>query len=149
MIEKRRICDEKSGVSCDIMHTVATEITHEFLLYYKEESKSMSITKSASVGDRIKALRESRGLSQKDMSDEFVITGRSTLANYELGLRDIPVSILLLYSQKFNVSTDWILQGEISSGNSERDELVRAYSSINNEVVKKAVLRQIEGLECF
>ena len=109
----------------------------------------MNLAAGATVGDRIKALRESRGLSQKDMSDEFVITGRSTLANYELGLRDIPVSILLLYSQKFNVSTDWILQGEISSGNSERDELVRAYSSINNEVVKKAVLRQIEGLECF
>ncbi len=44
----------------------------------------MSMTGTATVGDRLKALRESRGLSQKDVSEEFVITGRSTLANYEL-----------------------------------------------------------------
>lgn len=109
----------------------------------------MSITKSASVGDRLKALRESRGLSQKEMSDEFVITGRSTLANYELGIRDVPIKILLLYSKKFNVTTDWILKGETSSGDSGIDELVRAYSSINNDVVKRAVIKQIEGLESF
>lgn len=109
----------------------------------------MNLAAGATVGDRLKALRESRGLSQKDVSEEFVITGRSTLSNYELGLRDVPVSILLLYSKKFNVSTDWILKGDTSSGNSEIDELVRVYSSINNEVVKKAVIRQIEGLKSF
>ncbi len=75
----------------------------------------MSMAAGATVGDRLKALRESRGLSQQDMSDEFVLTGRSTLANYELGLRDIPVKVLLLYSKKFNVTTDWILKGETNS----------------------------------
>ncbi|WP_022769947.1 helix-turn-helix domain-containing protein [Butyrivibrio sp. NC2007] len=109
----------------------------------------MDFDLGAAVGARLKELRESRGLSQKDVSNEFVITGRSTLANYELGIRDVPIKILVLYSTKFNVSTDWILKGETSSGNSEIDELVRAYSSINNEVVKKAVIRQIEGLENF
>lgn len=109
----------------------------------------MSMTVAADVGDRLRALRERRGLSQKDVSEEFVITGRSTLANYELGLRDVPIKVLLLYSKKFNVTTDWILKGEESSGNSEIDELVRAYSSIGNAVVKKAVIRQIEGLENF
>ncbi len=109
----------------------------------------MDFDLGAAVGARLKELRESRGLSQKDVSNEFVITGRSTLANYELGIRDVPIKILVLYSKKFNVSTDWILKGETSSGNSEIDELVRAYSSINNEVVKKAVIRQIEGLESF
>ena len=109
----------------------------------------MEFDLGAAVGARLKELRESRGLSQKDVSNEFVITGRSTLANYELGIRDVPIKILVLYSKKFNVSTDWILKGETSSGNSEIDKLVRAYSSINNEVVKKAVIRQIEGLESF
>lgn len=109
----------------------------------------MDFDLGAAVGARLKELRESRGLSQKDVSNEFVITGRSTLANYELGIRDVPIKILVLYSKKFNVSTDWILKGETSSGNREIDELVRAYSSINNEVVKKAVIRQIEGLESF
>ena len=109
----------------------------------------MDFDLGAAVGARLKELRESRGLSQKDVSNEFVITGRSTLANYELGIRDVPIKILVLYSKKFNVSTDWILKGETSSGNSEIDELVRAYSSIKNEVVKKAVIRQIEGLESF
>ena len=109
----------------------------------------MDFDLGAAVGARLKELRESRGLSQKDVSNEFIITGRSTLANYELGIRDVPIKILVLYSKKFNVSTDWILKGETSSGNREIDELVRAYSSINNEVVKKAVIRQIEGLESF
>lgn len=109
----------------------------------------MDFDLGAAVGARLKELRESRGLSQKDVSNEFVITGRSTLANYELGIRDVPIKILVLYSKKFNVSTDWILKGETSFCNSEIDELVRAYSSINNEVVKKAVIRQIEGLESF
>ncbi|MBO6241950.1 MAG: helix-turn-helix transcriptional regulator [Butyrivibrio sp.] len=109
----------------------------------------MIMATGATVGDRIRALRESRGLSQQDMSEEFLLNGRSTLANYELGLRDIPVKVLLLYSEKFNVTTDWILKGDTSSGNNEIDELVRAYSSINNSVVKQAVIQQIRGLEDF
>lgn len=67
----------------------------------------------AEVGERIVALREARGLSQKDLSDELAKIGltvrRETVTQWENGTRDLKTEYLARLSQFFNVTTDYLL----------------------------------------
>ena len=67
------------------------------------------------VGRRIKSLREKSQLTQKDLGLEFGIK-KSLVCMYESEERYLPVDILLKYSEKFGVSTDWILKGTDAEG---------------------------------
>ena len=65
-----------------------------------------------SVGSRIKYLREKNGLSQDEMAKAFYLSGGSSvICKYEQGKRDLPLDVVVAYSKKFGVSTDWILKG--------------------------------------
>ena len=67
----------------------------------------------AEVGERIAVLRESRGLSQKGLSDELaklgLIVRRETITQWENGTRDLKTAYLAKLSQFFNVTTDYLL----------------------------------------
>lgn len=67
----------------------------------------------AKVGERIAVLRESRGLSQKGLSDELAKNGlvvrRETITQWENGTRDLKTEYLAKLSQFFNVTTDYLL----------------------------------------
>ena len=65
------------------------------------------------VGERITVLREARGLSQRDLSDELAKLGlvvrRETITQWENGTRDLKTEYLAKLSEFFGVSTDWLL----------------------------------------
>lgn len=57
---------------------------------------------------RIRDLREDSDLKQREMA-EILHCSQQAYANYELGQRDIPTSILIALARHFNTSTDYIL----------------------------------------
>ena len=65
------------------------------------------------VGERITVLREARGLSQRDLSDELAKLGlvvrRETITQWENGTRDLKTEYLAKLSEFFGVSADWLL----------------------------------------
>ena len=60
------------------------------------------------INRRIKELRLSNGLTQKDLSDYLGLTPKM-ISFYELGQRVPPTDIILKLAEKFHVSTDYLL----------------------------------------
>ena len=58
--------------------------------------------------ERIRALREDRDLSQKQLSQALPCS-QQVYSNYELGQRDIPTAILIALADFYDTSTDYIL----------------------------------------
>ena len=58
--------------------------------------------------ERIRALREDRDLSQKQLS-QALHCSQQVYSNYALGQRDIPTAILIALADFYGTSTDYIL----------------------------------------
>lgn len=63
------------------------------------------------VAKKIKNLRKSKKLSQKEMAELMEIS-RSAYAKIENGLNEVLSKHIVKISEIFNVSTDWLLKGE-------------------------------------
>ena len=61
-----------------------------------------------SFRDRLKILREKRGMSQQHLADELGIS-RSAVGNYELGAREPDLETLELIADYFNVDMDYLI----------------------------------------
>ena len=59
--------------------------------------------------ERIRALREDRDLSQKQLS-QALHCSQQVYSNYELGQRDIPTAILIALADFYGVSVDYLLR---------------------------------------
>lgn len=62
------------------------------------------------MGDRIKALRQSLGLTQQEFADRIGIK-RGAIANYEIG-RNISDVVINSICRTYNVSENWLRTGE-------------------------------------
>ncbi len=60
------------------------------------------------MNERIRALREDKDLTQKDIADLLNIH-QSTYSDYELGNLNIPVQALIKLSHFYNTSIDYLL----------------------------------------
>lgn len=58
--------------------------------------------------DRLKGLREDRDLTQDQIADILNIT-RSAVANYENGIREPDIHLLVKIADYFNISLDYLL----------------------------------------
>ena len=96
------------------------------------------------IKDRLKKLREEKGIYQKDLAKELFIS-RDTIASYETGKSCPSIEILLRYANYFNCSTDYIL-GRTNKRNLKDD---------NNDTKKLAIellekmtneIKQVKGL---
>ncbi|UCS13023.1 helix-turn-helix domain-containing protein [Clostridium botulinum] len=58
--------------------------------------------------DRLKGLREDNDLTQEELAKILSIT-RSALANYENGIREPDISLLIKISNYFDISLDYLL----------------------------------------
>lgn len=58
--------------------------------------------------ERIRALREDKDMSQKEIADEFHISQR-TYSHYENGNRSIPTEILCKLAELHETSVDYLL----------------------------------------
>jgi len=59
-------------------------------------------------GDRLKALRIERGLTQEELADAVGVH-RGAIANYETGRRDPEALVLLRLAKYFNVSSEYLM----------------------------------------
>ena len=57
---------------------------------------------------RIKSLREDNDKSQKEMADYLNIT-RSAYSNYENGIREIPIPILIKLAGYYHTTVDYLI----------------------------------------
>lgn len=57
---------------------------------------------------RLKDLREDRDLKQQQVADYLGIT-RSAYSNYENGIREIPLAVLMKAADFYQVSVDYLL----------------------------------------
>lgn len=60
------------------------------------------------IGNRIKTLRESNGLTQLDLSKALNVK-RQTVAQWENGERDLKTGYIIALANLFNVTTDYLL----------------------------------------
>ena len=67
------------------------------------------------LGNRLKTLRLKKGLTQKELAIQIRVT-KSTVSAYEKGERKPPYETLVLLARIFNVSTDYLLGVNRSSG---------------------------------
>ncbi len=63
--------------------------------------------------ERLKQLRLSLNLTQKDMAELLGITTRG-YRNYELGAREPELSTLIKLADRFHVSLDWLVGRDFS-----------------------------------
>ena len=61
-------------------------------------------------GKRIQRLREKTGLTQEQAAEQLNIT-LSAYGKIENGMRSVSITVLVLLSEFYNVSTDYILFG--------------------------------------
>ena len=68
------------------------------------------------VGERVKAKRENKGLTQEElahaMQREGVIIEQKAISRIELGQRLVPDYELLVLSKALDVSLEWLLTGK-------------------------------------
>lgn len=57
---------------------------------------------------RLYDLRTDNDLTQQEIAD-YLMCNRQVYARYERGLREIPVSMLIVLADYYNTSTDYIL----------------------------------------
>ncbi len=81
------------------------------------------------IGLRIKQLSEKHGLTQKDLADFLGVTPKA-ISFYELGQRELSNNMLLVLSNKFGVSTDYLLGKEQSQDTADLKEIL-----MNTEVM--------------
>ena len=60
------------------------------------------------IGDKLKEIREETGMNKKEFAS-FIGIKYTTYNNYETGEREPNSDVLILISQKFDVSIDFIL----------------------------------------
>ncbi|SEM38637.1 Helix-turn-helix [Butyrivibrio sp. ob235] len=89
-------------------------------------------------------LRENAGLTQKQLAEEFNIYYNPVISMYESEKRALPIDVLVKYSEKFNVSTDWILKGDISKEYEDEFDLIM--KKIRHSKYKEIAMIQLTAL---
>lgn len=101
------------------------------------------------IGEKIRKLRLTKGLSQKDLAKYVGVTYQQ-IQNYEKGKSKIPVDRLIRIAEALEVSLDYFLK-EFDNNHDKVPEseialLTAYYKSINSEKVRKQILTLLRTL---
>ncbi len=61
------------------------------------------------LAKRLRELREEKGITQETLALELGLRGKSSIANYESGLRNPDYDTLIKITKYFGVTTDYLL----------------------------------------
>ncbi len=61
------------------------------------------------LAKKLKELREEKGITQEALASELGFSGKSSIANYESGLRNPDYETLIKITKYFGVTTDYLL----------------------------------------
>ena len=82
---------------------------------------------------RLKDLRKEAGLSQYELADKIKLS-RSLLANYEQGRREPDYSTLVLLSEFFHVSADYIIGVTNIRGRLSNEEEEKKFTDVLGDI---------------
>jgi transcriptional regulator with XRE-family HTH domain len=99
----------------------------------------------ASVGDRIREIREELGLTLDKLADKTGIS-KGFLSDVETGKRDISSEYLLKIADAVGASLDYLLRGENSTSSSIRQKTVEIPSELS-EAAQQLKLSYAQTLE--
>lgn len=83
---------------------------------------------------RLKELRQSRNLSQKELA-EILKVSTGTVGNWEVGLREPDFQMLTKIADMFNVSCDYLLARFSSDASSNENKIRTSISPIEEEML--------------
>lgn len=112
--------------------------------------------KKLTLGQRIKSLREKKGLNQKELA-EILKVNNSTLSQYENDVRVPSDDIKLLLANYFNVTTDYLLgrsdtpnpdtpTEKIKSAVSSDPELAEFWEELSEREDLQLMFKQVKDL---
>lgn len=91
------------------------------------------------MNNRFKQIRKALNMTQEDFGKALERTKRSIIF-YEKGERSIDIPIITLLKEKFNVNTDWLINGNGSMFiDNNIDEFSKIYNSLSDENKLKAL----------
>jgi transcriptional regulator with XRE-family HTH domain len=99
----------------------------------------------ASVGDRIREIREELGLTLEKLADKTGIS-KGFLSDVETGKRDISSEYLLKIADAMGASLDYLLRGENSNSSNTRQKPVEIPSELS-EAAQQLKLSYAQTLE--
>lgn len=94
------------------------------------------------IGERIKELREDKGLTQEDLAIKFKVS-RQSISGYENNTTEPSLSLLVQMADFFNVSTDYLLSRtkikEIPTAHKPQNEILYRILDVLNDykIMKK------------
>jgi len=91
------------------------------------------IYESKIMASRLKDLRKEAGLSQYELADKLKLS-RSLLANYEQGRREPDYSTLVLLSEFFHVSADYIIGVTNIRGRLSNEEEEKKFTDVLGDI---------------
>ena len=94
------------------------------------------------IGERIRKLREEKGLTQQALAKELGVK-RESINMWENGLRDLKTGALLLLSEYFGVSCDYILTGISAKNRDISNSLGLSNNAIDNLVFMNEQLPEV------
>lgn len=122
--------------------------------FRKGMENTMNKTKEVTIGDRLKMLREDADLTQTELARELHVRHNGVISMYENGKKNLSIEMLLMYSEYFRVTTDWILKGEPATSEDDKglnglgglEEIKKVYLSIRRSEVRQVAIRQLRNL---
>ena len=118
-----------------------------FIVSLMQENANMSIYRQ--IGEKIRRLRLTKGLSQKDLAKYVGVTYQQ-IQNYEKGKSKIPVDRLIRIAEALEVSLDYFLK-EFDNNHDKVPEselalLQTYYKNISSEKIRKQILSLLHTL---
>ena len=92
--------------------------------------------------EMLRILRKKKGISMKELGSKIGVA-ESTISQYETGKREPDFETLLKLSEFFDVSTDYLLRGDIYSGQKESSALTKK----DKQDIEKELQATLERLE--
>lgn len=103
-----------------------------------------------SLPNRIKEIRKSEGLTQKEFGRRLTLS-QSQIAGYENGTTSIPNRVINQISKEFCVNVEWLTSGvgEIRSFNKDEMELSAAIAkiSLSDDPILKELTQKLTKLD--
>ncbi len=129
---------------------------HKHLFVIQGNNIIMMVMKMVSFGQRLKELRELKGMSQEELARIFNLS-QSTFAYYERNKKQPSQRTLSLLADYFGVSTDYLLGREANidpglrkasgqQGPANMDEIIQDLKYRINQALEDGYINEDEGL---
>ena len=121
------------------------------MVKYLYQNRDNVVTK-LTIYERIKELRQAKGMSQYDLAKKVGYEGRSAISKVENGSRDISQSMIIKYAEALGVSPGYLIYGDECEKNPTTDddsgrtkEFIELFSKLTAEQ-QNLIIAQIKGI---